>query len=491
MAIFTKILENALKSKLRNRGVKFSESAGLPIDDEEDVDISAEDIFDDESPDSSSDFFSLEADTALDDIEFDEDSARSSKGDMWFTELRGPVEEYLKKTSTPVFLEGDDEIDKASLETALTELFKHLGVSTFSGNIVEDGSIKISKKPVGELKEAEVELKEVDGVEEDIFEEDFEKETDPSLQPMNDADESENSSSAEILSMDVEWDGTSVGVGDIDIEYAEDDSDEEDDSSDEVIDDDDEEDGDDDDEDEEEDYDVGDDEMTETLSAEKILELKSFLDDEDSEDVMESIDSDGGVSSKDVKQNPSLKSGSYDFNNGADVSSFEDGVDNLTSVDNSISASGNVKSGDYFYGSGKFDGDATEKVDGVEDPKKLSDSTVKPKVDDFIPNTEEIVSSVEKEGIREEFDFDDGGEQKNVGDDLVMSEEPIEMGENEDLDFVEDSVVSDKDELEGLTEFSDERESILPKSGDPEVRFIDDNDKFVDDLKIQGIENNI
>lgn len=480
MAIFTKILENALKSKLRNGGVKFSESAGLPIDDEEEVDISAEDIFDDESPDSSSDFFSLEADTALDDIEFDEDSARSSKGDMWFTELRVPIEEYLKKTTTPVFLEGDNEIDKASLETALTELFKHLGVSTFSGNIVEDGSIKISKKPAGELREAENELKEVDGVEEDIFEEDFEKEADPSLQPMNDADESENSSSAEILSMDVEWDGTSVGIGDIDVEYAEDDSDEDEDgdSSDEVADDDDDDDDD-------------DDEMTETLSAEKILELKSLLDDEDSEDVMESIDSDGGVSSKDVKQNPSLKPGSYDFNNGADESSFEDGVDDLVSVDNSTSVSGNVKSGDYFYGSGKFDGDATEKVDGVEDSKKLGDSSVKPKVDDFIPNTEEIVSSVEKEGIREEFDFDDGGEQKNVGGDLVMSEEPVEMGENEDLDFVEDSAVSDTEESEGLTEFSDERESILPKSGDPEVRFIDDNDKFVDDLKIQGIENNI
>ena len=173
MAIFTSIIEKALRDTSRKS--KIHESAGFEAEDEMD-DVSLEDMFQDDNEsdtnldDLGQDFFELESDEGATNVTFDEDKAKEDKGESWFVELKKPIEDYLKDSASPVLLKGDVEIDKPALETALTELFTTLGISPFSGNVIEDGSIKVTAKEPGEDSFAEEDLKQVDGVEDAVME---------------------------------------------------------------------------------------------------------------------------------------------------------------------------------------------------------------------------------------------------------------------------------------------------------------------------------
>ena len=477
MAIFTSIIEKALRDTSRKG--KIHESAGFEAEDEMD-DVSLEDMFQDDNEtdtnldDRGQDFFELESDEGVTNVTFDEEKAKEDKGDSWYVELKKPIEDFLKDSSAPVLLKGDVEIDKPALETALAELFTSLGISPFSGNVIEDGSIKVAAKEAGEDSFAEEDLKQVDGVEDAVMEsaeEAFEKEADSSLMPMNDAAGDE----AEIVSLNIEWDGTSVGIGDMDVEYA--------DAKEEPAEETEEEPADDEEDDEEEADDEAEDEdeMNETFSAEKILALQDEIDNWDVDSIISEAElSDGGAKDEEVKDpNPSMKPGTYHFNNGGDDSNFVDGVEDLSMKDDSTDASEPAKSGEFFRGN----------FEGEEPPEEQKDSTdvSKPKLNDFLPNTEEIISALEKETIRESADFNNGGKQVDVGDDLVMSEINPDTGDKPE-EFVWDSefVDTDGDMADvALSHFRDGEDTPLTdKHGDMEREFL----SAEDELRKDGLE---
>lgn len=494
MAIFTSIIEKALRDTSK-KNKKISESAGFGDDEMED--ISLQDMFQDDSEvdtglgDTGSDFYELEAEEDFGSVNFDEEKAKEEKGDEWFTELKEPIESYLKDSTNPVFLKGDLEIDKPSLETALAELFKHLGVSPFSGNVIEDGSIKVAQREAGEEETAEDSLLGVDGVAGAVnggdLPEAYEEEEPANLMPMNDA-----AGDAEIVSLNVEWDGTSVGIGDMDVEYAEDkvlDDEESEEGIEEDPDEQDEEPEEDDeeeleevsDEEDEEEVDEGeeDDEISESLTAEEILNYQSMIDEWEKEDssVLESSLSDGGAKDEKVGEpDSSLSPSSYSFNNGGDDSNFVDGVEDLEAVEDSTDTSEPRKSGEFFRGTFEGDEAPTESDESVD--------VSKPKIDDFLPNTEEIVSALEKETIRESVEFDNGGEPVNVGD-LEMSDIDSDVGENADMeDFVWDSEFVEGDgnlDDVSLSKFRDGDETPLTaKKSNPEKDFLSDEDQMID-----------
>lgn len=495
MAIFTSIIEKALRDTSK-KNKKISESAGFGDDEMED--ISLQDMFQDDSEvdtgleDTSGDFYELEAEEDFGNINFDEEKAKEAKGDEWFTELKKPIEDYLKDSTNPVFIKGDLEIDKPTLETALTELFKHLGVSPFSGNVIEDGSIKVSQREAGEENNAEDSLLEVDGVADAVEDGDvmeaYEEEETANLMPINDA-----AGDAEIVSLNVEWDGTSVGIGDMDVEYAEEALEEAPEEPEEVPEEDEEleEESDEEKEDEEKSEDSEedkDDEISEALSAEEILNYQSMIDEWEKEDssMLESDLSDGGAKDEEVGDpNPSLSPGSYSFNNGGDDSDFVDGVEDLEAKDDSTDASEPSTSGEFFRGTFEGDEPPTESDESVE--------TSTPKIDDFLPNTEEIVTALEKETIRESVDFDNGGEQVDGGDELKMSEINPEVGENADMeDFVWDSEFVEGDgnlEDVSLSKYRDGDETPLSsEKSDPEKDFLSDEDQMIDGAPVAKSE---
>lgn len=478
MAIFTSIIEKALRDTSRKS--KIHESAGFEAEEEMD-DVSLEDMFQDDNEsdtnldDLGQDFFELESDEGATNVTFDEDKAKEDKGESWFVELKKPIEDYLKDSASPVLLKGDVEIDKPALETALTELFTTLGISPFSGNVIEDGSIKVTAKEPGEENFAEEDLKQVDGVEDAVMEsaeEAFDKEEDNTLVPMNDA----AGDAAEIVSLNVEWDGTSVGIGDMDVEYADD---KEEPAAEEEPEEEPEEDDGDDEEDKADEEDE--EEMNETFSAEKILALQDEIDNWNVDDIMSEAElSDGGAKDEEVGEpNSSMKPGAYHFNNGGDDSNFVDGVEDLKAVDDSTDTSEPPKSGEFFRGN----------FEGEEPPVEEKDSTdvSKPKIDDFLPNTEEIVSALEKETIRESVDFNNGGKKVDAGDDLVMSEINPDTGDKPE-EFVWDSEFvdanGDMSDI-SLSHFRDGEDTPLTdKHGDMEREFL----SAEDELRKDGLE---
>lgn len=444
MAKFKIILERALKdSKAKN---SVSESM---LTDEDELDVSSDDIFDEEipgAPETDVDFFSLEAEPVGSDIEFDEEGAKAELGDNWFTKLKEPIEQYLKEKA--VFTKENGEVDKTALETALTELFTNLGISNFTGNIVDDGSIKVSMGAEEDAPEAEEDLLKVDGVEDEIVAEDYEGETvDPSLEPMNDSEE--HKGNAEIIQLDVEWDGTAVGVGDMEVEYADEEAPAEEEAEEEPEDDEESEE-----EDEEEVFD-DDDSFNEELNAEEILKMQDQIDAFDAEDSFgESLEDGGAKAEKVGNANASLKPGSYKFNNGTEGAGFEAGAEDLTAVDSDSSASEPKVSGDYFMQHGKFDGmDAPTAVDNSIDVSK-PDMNFRPEGDDH-------VEDLEKVDIKEAFEFDNGGEMLDVGDENLSDIIDLKAELNPDAEpeqFVKNSKTvptNGEEKYVGLTEFGD------------------------------------
>lgn len=442
------LLKNIIEASLRNSKVErksvledFEDINENIFEDAEFNRVTDDDIFDDEDADKTDTTFIGNDDIDLTDgtdltgsdkdfgnVGFDEDGAKEEYGEEWFVALAEPIEKYLADSELPIVTDGEeDHLDKSVLSKALTDLFTHLQISEFSGDICADGAvITVKKFDVGVETDSDEDFLSPE-------ENDYNKATAPfiedslgktnTLKQTGEAlDPEANSDEVVISELDLTWDGSTCVVNNVSTDYADDndwlDSDDEDTD------------------DEAEDTDDGLDDFSGDDAEEDKEDDKEEEDDDDEEDkeLKESIASNIIVANDLMEK---LIAEAESFNNGTDISTMTgSGLDKPTTP--------SMKDGDFM-----LDGDFT---DDVPTPNKhKGKATVKDNgINGWIDNTEEKNLKLENEA----FDLGAGSVSKE-GDEVPVEKSanasgmPTDFGAdevgNDDMDILDNNKVKGVD----------------------------------------------